>query len=219
MANNYVSRMLATNEKILLVTRQHWFVLVASSFREIVSILVLIIALVAAGFFLPALIPTAAPFIPILLIILFVLVLIPIISLIRDIMNWYNREFIVTNHRVIQINGIVNKDVIDSSLEKVNDIKLDQSFFGRLFDFGDIEILTASELGVNLFRFIGEPIKFKTAMLNAKDQIEHASYPIPPAPPKEDIPAMIARLDDLRKQGILTEAEFQNKKAELLRKM
>jgi hypothetical protein len=34
-----------------------------------------------------------------------------------------------------------------------------------------------------------------------------------------DIPSLIARLDDLRKRGILSETEFQQKKAELLAKM
>ncbi len=52
----------------------------------------------------------------------------------------------------MQISGIFNKSVIDSSLEKVNDIKMDQSALGRMFGYGDIEILTASELGVNLFK-------------------------------------------------------------------
>jgi hypothetical protein len=40
----------------------------------------------------------------------------------------------------------------------VNDVKLSQSFWGRLFDYGDIEILTASEVGANVFRSIGDPI-------------------------------------------------------------
>jgi hypothetical protein len=35
----------------------------------------------------------------------------------------------------------------------------------------------------------------------------------------ENIPALIAELDELRKKGIVTEAEFQKKKAELLAKI
>jgi len=34
-----------------------------------------------------------------------------------------------------------------------------------------------------------------------------------------DIPAMIGQLAELRKQGVLTEDEFQRKKAELLTKL
>jgi hypothetical protein len=89
---------------------------------------------------------------------------------------------------------------------------------GRIFGYGDVEILTASELGVNLFHQIANPVEFKTEMLNAKErlgleefgQIAHAV---------EDIPTMIEKLDVLRRRGVLSEAEFQQKKAELLAKM
>ena len=138
----------------------------------------------------------------------------------RDFLIWYNRQYIVTNRRVIQTSGVFSKDVVDSSLEKVNDVKLSQSFWGRLFDYGDIEILTASEVGANVFRSIGEPIKFKTAMLNAKERMGFdGELGVQAAHVTQDIPSLIARLDDLRQKGILSEAEFQQKKAELLAKM
>src|SRR5215213_3882500 len=91
--------------------------------------------------------------------------------MVRVFLVWYNRQYVVTNRRVIQISGLFSKDVVDSSLEKVNDVKMNQTFFGRLFDYGDIEILTASEVGANVFKRIGDPVKFKTAMLNAKEQL------------------------------------------------
>lgn len=106
----------------------------------------------------------------------------------------------------------------DSSLEKVNDVKLEQSFWGRLLDYGNIEILTASELGVNKFNQVGQPIRLKTAMLNAKENLEQGQ-----AGPKQgaepDIVSLIAQLDSLRKHGVLTEEEFQRKKAQLLAKL
>ena len=95
---------------------------------------------------------------------------------------------------------------------------MSQSVFGRLFDYGDVEILTASETGDNLFRRIGDPVKFKTAMLNAKEQMGYSEFGAH-AQHAENIPALIAELDELRKKGIVTEAEFQKKKAELLAKM
>src|SRR4030067_76659 len=88
---------------------------------------------------------------------------------------------------------------------------------GRIFDYGDIQILTASELGVNLFRRIEDPIKFKTAMLNAKERLERGEFDLKNR--GEDIPPLLANLEQLRQQGVLTEEEFQRKKAELLAKM
>ena len=132
---------------------------------------------------------------------------------------WSNRKFVITSRRVIQLSGVMNKDVTDSSLEKVNDVKLDQSFWGRVLNYGDVEILTGSELGVNKFTTIADPVRFKTAMLNAKNKLDTPAYAAPSAAPAPDVPALIAQLDGLRQHGVLTEAEFQTKKAQLLSKM
>jgi len=210
MAKDYLETMLGETEHILLRARKHWSVL----FGNIVLEIVLIIALIVAAIVLLPLV--AFPVAPLG----FILVLVPLFGMARDFLVWYNRQYIVTNRRVIQTSGVFSKDVVDSSLEKVNDVKLSQSFWGRLFDYGDIEILTASEVGANVFRSIGDPIKFKTAMLNAKERLgfDHEvgmeGHSVAP-----DIPALIARLDDLRKKGIISEGEFQQKKSELLAKM
>ncbi|HMD89323.1 MAG TPA: PH domain-containing protein [Anaerolineaceae bacterium] len=209
MNDPYLKHLLGNHEEILLVTHQHWIVWVQSILLEGFVALIIIAADILLYYVLL--------FNPLVLLGL-ILLLIPIASLARDTMIWYNRKYVITSRRVIQIHGVFNKDVIDSSLEKVNDVKMDQSFIGRLFDFGDVEILTASELGVNLFKKIAGPVKFKTTMLNAKAKLEdeqtgHGEHE------ESDIPSLIARLGQLRQQGIITEAEFQAKKSELLAKL
>jgi uncharacterized membrane protein YdbT with pleckstrin-like domain len=206
MAKNYTESMLGENERILLVTRQHKFVLFSTILAEILVMLIVMAVISAVAIANPM-----AAF-------GFLLVLIPLVIMLRHILVWYNHQYIVTNRRVIQISGVFNKSVVDSSLDKVNDVKMTQSFLGRLFDYGDIQILTASELGVNLFKRIGDPVKFKTAMLNAKEELGFEGTS-PHAQHADDIPEQIAELDVLRKKGILTEAEFQKKKTELLAKM
>src|SRR5215211_4790566 len=206
MATNYLEGLLGEREQILFETHQHWFVLFGKIFIEL-----LLIAVIIAGSLI------AYPFYPIAIYGL-VLVLVPLVGILNDVMVWRNKAFIVTNRRVIQIAGVFNKDVVDSSLEKVNDVKMSQSFLGRMFGFGDIEILTASELGVNLFHQIAAPVEFKTAMLNAKERLGFEEIGAV-AHAIEDIPTMIEKLDLLRKRGILSEVEFQQKKAELLAKM
>ena len=209
MAKDYLEEMLGENEQILLRARKHWSVL----FGNIVLEIFLILALIVASF---ALLPLVAfPVVPLG----FALVLVPLVGMVRDFLIWFNRQYIVTNRRVIQTSGVFSKDVVDSSLEKVNDVKLSQSFWGRLFDYGDIEILTASEVGANVFRSIGEPIRFKTAMLNAKERLGFDELGTQSVQAVNDIPFMIASLDDLRKKGIISEVEFQQKKTELLSKM
>jgi len=211
MADKYIQSLLGDAEKMLLVTRQHWFVL----FRTIIAEILIIFILVAVSIVVSVMYPPAGLLAPVIGLLL---ALFPVFGMLRDTLIWYNRQYIVTNRRVIQISGVINKNVVDSSLEKVNDVKMSQSFFGRLFDYGNVEILTASELGINQFQRIGDPVHFKTAMLNAKEKLgfeEDARI----AQPTDDIPTLIAKLDELRKQGIVSEEEFQTKKSQLLAKM
>jgi uncharacterized membrane protein YdbT with pleckstrin-like domain len=204
----YLKSLLGDNEKVLLVTHQHWFVLLEQILVEI-FISVLTVAIVT-------ILLLTSPFMPGVWLGYFILI-IPLVSLLRDALVWSKHKYVVTNLRVIQVMGIFNKSVIDSSLEKVNDVKMVQSVLGRLFNFGDLEILTASELGVNRFTRIGEPIRFKTALLNAKIKLEGPLLATQPAAsPALDVPGLISRLGDLHKAGLITDEEFQAKKAKLL---
>ncbi len=214
MADSYLNKLLGDNEQLMFVTHRHWTILAL----EILSETVLAIALIVLITLILVLMPALGPFVALG----YLLLIFPLASLTRDWLIWSSRKFVITSRRVIQLSGVLNKDVTDSSLEMVNDVKLDQSFWGRLLNYGDVEILTASELGVNKFTTLGDPVRFKTAMLNAKNKLDTpqpAAAAAPPVPPVPDVPALLAQLDGLRQHGVLTEAEFQAKKAQLLAKM
>jgi hypothetical protein len=51
---------------------------------------------------------------------------------------------------------------------------MEQSAIGRLFNYGDVKLYTASELGKNPFRMLSNPGRFRTAMLNARESREKA---------------------------------------------
>jgi uncharacterized membrane protein YdbT with pleckstrin-like domain len=203
--SSYLKNLLGENEQILFVAHQHWLMLLAKMIPAIILVVALSTFMALVWWFF---IPNALVFLGLLLLIF------PLINMLYTSVVWRNRKFIVTNKRVIQIFGVFNKDVTDSSLEKVNDVKLEQSVWGRVFDYGDIEILTASELGLNKFTHVGQPILLKTTMLNAKDKLEQG--PRVNLPPQDATVALMVQLDSLRKHGILTEEEFQAKKAKLL---
>ena len=206
MANSYIERAMGNKEQILLVKHRHWFALLGRILLEIVLIAALIAGVLIAMNYYPVAIYG------------FILVLVPLIGMIRDIMVWSNHKYVITNRRVMEATGVFSKKVLDSSLDMVNDIELSQSFLGRLFNYGDLTILTASELGVDRFDQIADPIKFKTTMLDAKENVEIDESDLQQKPEK-DIPTLIDKLDDLRKRGIISEEEFQEKKADLLAKM
>ena len=209
MTDRYLESVLGKNEQVLFVTHQHWLVLVGEIISEcLLSISVIVLVSLIWYFWLPN--PLVA--------FGYLLLIFPLISLWRDILVWSNRKYLVTNRRVIQLSGVFSKNMSDSSLEKVNDVKMTQTFLGRMFGYGDIEILTASEIGVNLLKHIGNPIQYKTTMIDAKEKLETPVAAVP-ARPLPNLADLLGQLDTLRQHGVLTEAEFQDKKAELLKKM
>jgi hypothetical protein len=166
-----------------------------------------------------------------------VVAVVPAFELVRIFLDWLNERYIITNRRVIEVGGIINKHVRDSALEKVNDVDMTQSIVGRLLGYGTVQIITGSDIGVNMFRRISNPVRFKREMLNAKEELHKATAPAkseeptPPGPPVESekapapapdsaagasIPNLIVELAELRQQGIISEEEFQAKKKELL---
>lgn len=213
----YLESLMGAREKIALKERQHWMVIVPRLVLwGAVSVLIFLITVVLAAAVLDG-----------LALVLLLGLLFPFWRIAVDLLNWWNEQYVITNRRVIQLEGIINKHSIDSSLEKVNDVVLKQSALGRILNYGDLQILTASEIGVNLFRRIAHPVKFKTEMLNQKegmsqlDIFEGRAGRIlsEEAPSRGDIPELIAELDELRKKGIITAEEFEEKKKALLAKL
>jgi uncharacterized membrane protein YdbT with pleckstrin-like domain len=209
MTDTYLRNLLGENEHILFVTRQHWLILLGQILAKSVLAVALagLITLIWRIWLPQSLLPLA-----------YLLLILPFVGILWNVIIWTSRQYIVTDWRVIQIAGVFKKEVTDSSWEKVNDVKLEQSFWGRLLDYGDLEILTASELRVNRFSHVGQPIRLKTAMLNAKEKLEHGQAESEQGS-TVDIAGPIEQLDHLRAQGLLTEAEFQQQKAQVLAKL
>ena len=108
--------------------------------------------------------------------------------------DWRNQEWLITTRRVMRAEGVLNKSVSDSSLEKINDARLDQSIFGRIFGFGTLDILTAAEEagGGNVadFPMIADPVEFKKAMFNQKQMLENPELAQPRYQRAPDAPEM-----------------------------
>lgn len=203
----YLESLLGGREVIALKARRHGVVilrtvLLNSLLAALIAVLVALLFPVTGGASLLGLLLWA----------------LPLGALLRDLLLWWNEIYVITNRRVIQLEGIIHKHSIDSSLEKVNDVVLDQSILGRLLNYGNVQILTASEMGINRIEKVGAPVRFKTSMLNQKEAMG-ALEAIQAGPAGGDIPSMIEKLDDLRRRGILTPEEFEREKQELLAKL
>jgi len=212
----YVEDLLSKDEVIIVRSRQHAIALLASALINGFIVVVVMGLRIFLGNFLPLNLPELV--VTIMNVAAWLGVLYGVVRFGWDALRWWAEEYIVTNRRVIQSEGIVNKHTKDSSLEKVNDVELTQSVLGRILGYGDLSIVTGSDVGVNDLVRIREPIAFKTAMLDAKNDLEHSGGQRLPLgePDDRDVPKLIAELDELRKRGVITEAEFNEKKAKLL---
>jgi len=222
----YLDSLLGRGEQILYVARQHIFVLIANILTELALIALLVAAGVASNMAFSSNTTvlfgnmTASSLILLICVVISVVVL---LSGFLDYLRWTSDQVIVTDRRIIQIRGILNKRVLDSSLEKINDVGLTQSLIGRMLNYGTIEILTASgDEGVNILDRIEAPLEFKRAMLEAKHNhdrgygyLDPAGYHAPRAG-SADIQQTLAELAALRDRGILSSDEFEAKKRELL---
>jgi hypothetical protein len=180
----YADSLLATGERILHRERQHWLVLLWGARLPIVAIVAALLLIVLSA-------NVSGAFYTLLSVLTAVLFLGGLAFLVWATLRYLNQEYVLTNRRVIEVQGVVNKRSTDSSLEKINDAILTQSIFGRLFGFGDLEVLTASEAGIERFAMIVNPINFKKAMMDAKHEYEQdmsGSFRAPGPPIREAAP-------------------------------
>ncbi len=213
---SYVMKLLSRNEQVVRVARDHWITLLLAILID-VAISVVIVGLSVVGIVLSP----PWPWFGLLLLI------VPVVHLTLRIWVWWNKQHVITNRRIIQVTGTFSKRVSDTLLEKVNDIVMEQSALGRMLNFGDLEIISGSESGIDVFYRIVDPIGFKKDLLDQKESLgslgafeERAGRVLnTKAPIAGDVPELIAELDELRQKGSITDAEFEEKKRQLLDKI
>jgi membrane protein YdbS with pleckstrin-like domain len=138
--------------------------------------------------------------------------------------RWATTHFVVTSDRIVFRTGVLAKHGRDIPLERVNDITSNQTFFERIIGAGDLLIESAGERGQQTFSDIPHPDGVQQEIYrqmegNAARAMSAGVRPSPSAPATQSVPEQIAALADLRDRGALSEAEFEAKKAELLRRL
>ena len=209
---SYVQKLLASNERVVRVSHDHWVVLLTTILIDgLISLVIAGLAVAASAIFV-----TALPMLGLLLLAA------PAAHLLYRIWVWWNKQCVITNRRIIQIRGMMQKRVSDTLLEKINDIVTEQTAMGRLLNYGNLKIVAGSDSGIDIFYYLADPIGFKKDLLDQKAALDRPEVPEPrervlvQAPDAADVPELIAELDELRKKGLLTDVEFQEKKRKLL---
>ena len=133
--------------------------------------------------------------------------------------EWRTTHFVLTSDRLIVRSGVLSKQGTEIPLERINDLSYHQSLFERMVGAGDLVIESAGERGQDRFPRIPHPDRAQqlvyTEMENNRQRISGVHIDQQEA----SIPDQIAELARLRDRGVVTDAEFQAKKAELLSRM
>ena len=162
---SYADSLLTRGEVVAVRGRQHWLATIIDG-RRAWGLFVLAIAILVVGTRLTGDVQTWAGYLG------YALLIASVVWLGVRYWDWLNQEYLVTNRRVIKVEGIINKRSADSSLEKINDAVLDQNLFGRIFGYADLDILTAADQAIDKFRMLNQALAFKRAMLEQKHELE-----------------------------------------------
>ncbi len=144
--------------------------------------------------------------------------------------QWNTTNFTVTNERVISRTGVVSKQGVEIPLDRINTVFFNQGLFERIIGAGDLAIESASESGVQRFTDVRKPHMVQQEIYRMVEGFEQrrvdrigraVGQNAAPATAAAElsVPEQIAKLDELRRQGVLTDEEFQAKKTDLLGRM
>lgn len=202
---------LKKDEKILLITRQHWIRLILPFFAW--TILTVLLLIWWARSTVAWIIILAAALYPLI-----------------EYINWRHNLWSVTNLRIIDETGYFTRYSKESPLDKINNVEYDQSIWGRIFGFGNVDIQTAAELGETKYDLIHNPKLLKDTITEAQEHYKdvqgskHAAQlaeaiartNIQTQPSPQMIADELGKLFDLVQKGALTQEEFAAQKNRLM---
>ncbi len=177
----YADRLLADGERVVLRTRQHPIAPIVEGRVQFAIFFASIVILILLGNI------QQGDFRNVLGYVALALLLLSLVWLVWVFWGWYSQDYLVTNRRVLKVEGILRKRSADSSLEKINDAILEQGILGRMLGYGDLDILTAAETSVDQYRMLAEAQQFKRTMLDEKHALEEEFVRVP-APPLRAAP-------------------------------
>jgi hypothetical protein len=134
-----------TEEKVLYEVRRHWLYLV-----ELIGV-VLGISYIAVMLF-------KASF----------LVLGGLFLVWYFFMDWKNCLWIITNKRLINKSGVFTKNLIETPLEKINNVIYKKDFLGMIFNYGTVYVESAAKDGAAVMKMVPNPEKFLQKISEAK---------------------------------------------------
>ena len=125
-------------------------------------------------------------------------------------------NLVLTTDRLIHRVGVVAKRGKEIPLERINDIAYHQSVFERLIGTGDLSIESAGARSRETFGDIPRPAVVQNEIYRQMEACAIRRTDRAAGPRDLTVPEQLEKLDELRQRGIITWAEFDAKKQQLL---
>lgn len=198
------------DEKIVLDLHPHWVMLVKAVIAVVVSTVVGIIVF-ARTHSDDGAVSTALRWLAVLLIVACLL------WFAQRWITWYSTNFVVTTDRCIYRSGIIAKRGIEIPLERINTIFFEQGFLDRLVRAGSLVIESAGEQGRQSFEDVRDPVHVQNVLYQEMEDNENRKFDrIGGSPAPVSAADELAKLADLHAQGVLSDSEFEQRKAKIL---
>jgi membrane protein YdbS with pleckstrin-like domain len=84
-----------------------------------------------------------------------------------DLLRYRRDVVVVTDRRLIHRSGLLSISSSETAISRIGDILVEQGPLGRLFDYGDVEIVSGSESGVDRLSAIRGPEALAAALRSA----------------------------------------------------
>ena len=89
-----------------------------------------------------------------------------VVLLVQEWFQSWITEIAVTNRRVIHKKGLIRRQTNEMNTDKVESVQVEQTFLGRMFDYGNVKILGTGE-GFETLRTIASPLKLRNSITGA----------------------------------------------------
>jgi uncharacterized membrane protein YdbT with pleckstrin-like domain len=212
-AMSFPERLLADNERLVFALRPHWIALVPAAAWTLLIV-------VGTSFAVSFLGRLNDPDIARIALVALALVAVFFLSVL-PFLRWSTTNFILTTDRLITRSGIIAKHSKEIPLENINDVAFNQRILERMVGAGDLLVESAGERGQNRISNVRNPEQVQLAIYKETEE-NNKRMQRAGVPERDDdisIPGQLEALARLKHQGVISEAEFETKKQELLRRL
>lgn len=188
-------------EEIILDLRPHWFYLAKPASALIAA---LVLALVVKDRPDWVLFPVLA------------LAVVALCWFLGRYAKWMTTSFVLTSDRLIYRSGVASRQGREIPLERLNDVSYHQSLLQRVLGAGDLLVESGGERGQEQFGSFAHPQDIQNEIHRAIEAA--AARDAGRLSGRRELSPLeqLEKLEELRQRGVITQAEFEVKKAKLL---